>query len=77
MPSGSSLIKCALVDGSVTNDDSDLKPIDFERLRYVMKSNILGNLPEDSETVSASSIVTHSVLGKIAIAVSALIGLIG
>ena len=77
-PSGSIYTNCALVYGAVTvtNNDTDLKPIDFERLRYVMKSNILG-LPENSETVSASSIVTHNVLGKIAIAVSVLIGLIG
>ena len=76
LPSGSSNTNCALVYGAVNLDDSDLTPIDFERLRYVMTSNILGNLPDDNETVATSLAATNNILQTCVVAVFVLIGLI-
>ena len=73
----SSNTNCAFVFGSVNSDTSDLTPIDYERLRTVVKSNIIGNLPDDDDddTGSSSSFATnYIVLGTTVIVVLVLMG---
>jgi hypothetical protein len=44
---------CALVGGAVSPKGTELSPLDFERLRHVMRSNIRGELPPSSSFSSA------------------------
>jgi hypothetical protein len=57
-----SYTNCALVSGTVHSfpNGTDLAPLDFERLRYVMQSTIRGELPTPS---SVSSATTANLLG--------------
>ena len=69
-------IDCTFVVGSVNQEANiPLSPNDFERLRYVVRSNLVGSIPNGEEDTSA--VATRHVLGTAAAAfVHALLGLL-